>query len=84
MRIFVARLPRRVTSLELRAAFEPWGVVSDAYVLTDRQTGESRSCGFVTMPDEQQARRAMNEVDGMTWDGRQIVCEIAKEREQRV
>jgi cold-inducible RNA-binding protein len=82
LRLFVARLPRRVQSIDLRVMFEQWGAVEDAYVLTNRETGESRGCGFVTMPNHAEALRALNEADQMVWDGRRIVVEEAKERER--
>jgi cold-inducible RNA-binding protein len=82
MRLFVGGLPRRVRSVDLREAFQQWGAVKDAYLLTNRETGESRCCGFVEMPNEAEALAAIRGVYGQLWDDREINCQIARERKR--
>ncbi|MHC4958539.1 MAG: RNA recognition motif domain-containing protein [Planctomycetota bacterium] len=79
-RLFVGGLSWDTTADDLRAAFEKLGRVSDAAVVTDRDTGRSRGFGFVTMADRRDAARAIDEMDGSELDGRNIVVNIATER----
>lgn len=64
----------------LRAAFEEFGEVLDAVVVTDRDTGQSRGFGFVTMADHKDAARAIKALDGSELDGRGIAVNVANER----
>jgi RNA recognition motif-containing protein len=52
MNIYVGNLSRETTVDDLRHAFEPFGQVADARIITDRVTGISRGFGFVEMPNE--------------------------------
>ena len=60
-RLYVGNLSFSVTTDQLRAAFSDIGDVSDAHVVTDRETGRSRGFGFVTMGTEQLAQKAIQE-----------------------
>ena len=79
-RLFVGGLSWDTTSDSLRAAFEPHGEVSDAAVVTDRDSGRSRGFGFVTFADRKDAARAIKELDGAELDGRRIAVSVATER----
>ena len=57
-----------------------FGKVSDAAVVTDRDTGKSRGFGFVTMADRKDAAKAIDEMNGAELDGRAIVVNMATER----
>jgi RNA recognition motif-containing protein len=72
LKLYVGNLPFRTTSEDLAAAFRRFGEVASAQVLTDRDTGRSRGFGFVEMSDED-ARRAIDEMDGADLGGRRIV-----------
>lgn len=80
MRIYVGNLPFSVDDNSLREAFEPFGSVIDAKVISDRETGRSRGFGFVTMSDED-AENAINQMNGKELDGRALVCNEARERQ---
>ncbi|HEU4749771.1 MAG TPA: RNA-binding protein [Acidimicrobiia bacterium] len=72
MKLYVGNLPFRTTSEDLAAAFRRFGEVESAQVLVDRDTGRSRGFGFVEMNDDD-ARRAIDEMDGADLAGRRIV-----------
>ncbi|MFG0241581.1 MAG: RNA recognition motif domain-containing protein [Phycisphaerales bacterium JB054] len=82
MRIYVGNLPFSTGEDELRAAFEPHGAVMSAAVIMDRDTGRSRGFGFVEMADED-ARKAIEAMNGKDLDGRALVVNEARERQPR-
>ena len=69
MKMYVGNLAWRTTTEDLEALFSNYGSVSDAIVLTDRETGRSRGFGFVTMGDED-AKKAIDALDGSDFEGR--------------
>lgn len=77
MKIFVARLDFNTESEDLREVFEEFGQVDDANVVMDRDTGRSRGFGFVEMPDDEAAQKAIDELDGTELDRRTIVVKKA-------
>ncbi|MCA9708886.1 MAG: hypothetical protein KDK70_23780 [Myxococcales bacterium] len=79
-RLFVGGLGWRVTTEDLRAKFEEIGPVSDAVVMHDRDTGDSRGFGFVTMADRKDANEAIRRLNGMDFEGRTLVVRQATER----
>ena len=80
MNIFVARLNFRTTSEDLQKQFEEYGEVSSAKVIFDRETQRSKGFGFVEMPDDEEASRAIQELNDSTFDGRTIVVKKAQPR----
>ena len=72
MRIFVGNLNYQTDDNGLRAAFEPFGDVTEANVVVDRYTDRSRGFGFVDMPDNGQAVAAINGLNGQDLDGRAL------------
>ncbi|HOX45983.1 MAG TPA: RNA-binding protein [Myxococcota bacterium] len=81
MNIFVGNLSFKTTDDQLRALFEAHGEVSSARVITDRETGRSRGFGFVEMNNEEEARRAIEAVNGKDLDGRTLNVNEARPRE---
>ncbi len=79
-KLFVGGLDWGTTDQSLRQAFERFGTVSDAKVITDRETGRSRGFGFVTFDDPGQADEAASDMDGKQLDGRTIRVNEAQER----
>lgn len=79
-RLFVGGLSRGTTTESLRAAFEKLGPVLDAVIVTDRDTGDSRGFGFVTMENRRDAKRAIDELTNSDLDGRSIVVNTATDR----
>ena len=71
-KLFVGGLSWDTTDASLHAAFERFGAVVEAKVITDRDTGRSRGFGFVTFEAAGDADTAMTEMDGTELDGRQV------------
>ena len=71
-KLFVGGLAWATTSDGLRKAFELFGEVTDAKVITDRETNRSRGFGFVTFTEDDAAAKAITEMDGKELDGRTI------------
>ena len=81
-KLYVGNLAYSTNEESLRAVFEEIGQVESVAVITDRDTGRSRGFAFVEMPDED-ADRAMKELDGKSVDGRNLRVNEARERERR-
>jgi len=82
-KLFIGGLSWSTEDDGLRRAFEQFGEVTDAKVITDRDTGRSRGFGFVTFADAESARSALAEMDGQPIDGRTVRVDQAKERNDR-
>lgn len=78
MNIYVGNLAYSVTSEDLRTTFEEFGVVDKADVITDRGTGRSKGFGFVEMDDDDEAKAAIEGLDGKDMEGRAIKVNKAK------
>jgi len=83
MNIFAAKLSFDTQSDDLRDAFEEFGEVSSASVITDKFTGKSKGFGFVEMPNDDEARKAIADLNDSELDGRTIVVKKAEPREDR-
>ena len=83
MNIYVSNVSFNVHDEDLQSYFADYGEVTSAKVINDRETGRSRGFGFVEMPDDAAAQKAIAELDGATVDGRAIKVNIAKPREER-
>ncbi|CVK95601.1 glycine-rich RNA-binding protein [Fusarium sp. NRRL 25303] len=71
-KLFVGGLAWATTSDSLRAKFSEFGEVTDAIVMTDRETGRSRGFGFVTFSAQEEASAAINAMNEQEFEGRQI------------
>ncbi|MEM6327208.1 MAG: RNA-binding protein [Bacteroidota bacterium] len=83
MNIYVANLPYSATDDQLREAFEAHGEVSSATVIKDRETGRSRGFGFVEMPDDTQAKAAIEAMHDQDMGGRPLTVNEARPRGER-
>src|ERR1700761_6670948 len=83
MNIYISNLSFNVTDEDLRDYFAEYGEVTSAKVITDKFTGKSRGFAFVEMPDDEAAKKAIQELDGASVDGRTIGVSVAKPREDR-
>jgi len=79
-KLFVGSLSHDTNDSGLRTAFEPYGEVQEAKVITDRDTGRSRGFGFVTYSTNDEASSAIEAMNGTMLDGRNIHVDEAKER----
>ncbi|HEV8713532.1 MAG TPA: RNA-binding protein [Candidatus Binatia bacterium] len=83
MNIYVGNLAFSTTDRDLRQLFEPYGVVDEIRVITDRDTGRSKGFGFVEMHDGTAARTAITKLQGQEMEGRTLTVNEAKPREPR-
>ena len=83
MNIYVSNLSFNVTDEDLNEYFAEYGEVSSAKVILDKFTQKSRGFAFVEMSDEEAAKKAIQELDGASVDGRTINVSVAKPREER-
>ena len=82
-KLYVGNLSFNTTEASLTDAFSPYGTVSRATIVTDRDTGRARGFAFVEMGTPQEAQAAIQALDGKSIDGRQIQVNVAKPREDR-
>ena len=82
MKIFVGNLSWHTTEDGMRDAFERFGEIEFARVVTDRETGRSRGFGFVTFTTPDAAQNAIAEMDGVELDGRPLKVSEARERQR--
>ncbi|MBN2245196.1 MAG: RNA-binding protein [Candidatus Aminicenantes bacterium] len=83
MNIYVGNLLRQTNEDDLRQAFEAYGQVTSAKIISDRETGDSRGFGFVEMPNNQEARSALSGLDGKDLQGRTLKVNEARPRDTR-
>jgi len=79
-KIFVGSLSWNTSDNDLQDAFSRFGAVSEAKVITDRNTNRSRGFGFVTFEEDSAADAAIAEMNGTTLDGREITVNEAQEK----
>jgi RNA recognition motif-containing protein len=80
MNIYVGNLSYSVTSDDLRKAFESFGEVTTANVITDKFTGQSKGFGFVEMPSKSSGDAAIKAMDGQDLKGRPVRVNEARPR----
>jgi RNA recognition motif-containing protein len=83
MNIYVSNLGFNVQDEDLKAMFAEYGTVSSAKIIFDKITSQSRGFGFVEMPDDVAAQKALKELNGAMKDGRPIKVTEARPREDR-
>ena len=83
MNIYVSNLSFDVQDQDLRDFFTPYGEVTSAKIITDRETGRSRGFGFVEMSNDEASRKAIAELNDSTVDGRNIKVMEARPKEDR-
>lgn len=81
-KLFVGSLPWSINNDSLKELFSQYGEITEAIVITDRDSGRSKGFGFVTFTNEENAKKAL-EMDGKEIEGRTIVVNTAKPREDR-
>jgi RNA recognition motif-containing protein len=78
MNIFIAKLSATTTSEDLRTLFSEYGEVVSANVIFDRMTGRSKRFGFVEMKNDDEATKAIEELNDCEYDNSQIVVKKAR------
>ena len=83
MEIFVSNIPFAAKPEDIRELFEPYGAVGRVNLITDRETGRPRGFGFVEMPNASEAQRAIEDLQNVKMQGRQLTINEARPREPR-
>ncbi|MDQ6609264.1 MAG: RNA-binding protein [Bacteroidota bacterium] len=83
MNIYVSNLGFNVQDEDLKEFFTPYGDVTSAKIINDRESGRSRGFGFVEMSDDTSAKKAIAELNDATVEGRTIKVMEAKPKEDR-
>lgn len=82
MNIFAGSLPFSLEESELKDLFEEYGDVASVKIITDKFTGRSKGFGFIEMPDDEQAKAAIEALNGKDVKGRTIVVNKSEERKE--
>ena len=82
-KLYVGNLSYNIRDDDLQQAFSQYGTVTSAKVMMDRDTGRSKGFGFVEMGSDPEAQAAINAMNGQALDGRAIVVNEARPREER-
>jgi RNA recognition motif-containing protein len=83
MNIYVSNLGFNMQDADLNQLFTSYGAVSSSKVIMDKMTNQSRGFGFVEMSDDAAAKKAIDELNGTSVDGRTIKVMEAKPREEK-
>lgn len=82
-KLFVGSLSYNVTDQELSDLFAPFGEIVSAKVITDRDSGQSKGFGFVEFSSAEEAKAAIDAMNGKEVGGRQLTVNIAKPMGER-
>jgi RNA recognition motif. (a.k.a. RRM, RBD, or RNP domain) len=82
-KLYVGNLAYSVRDESLQEAFAQFGTVTSAKVMMDRDSGRSKGFGFVEMSNDAEAQAAINGMNGQALDGRPLVVNVARPREER-
>lgn len=83
MNIYVGNISRESTESEVRELFEQHGAVESVSLIKDKFTGQLKGFGFVEMPNDNEAKKAIKELDGQGLGGRPLTVNEAKPRTER-
>lgn len=83
MNIYVGNLNYNVTQEDLEGLFGEYGEVTSAKIIVDRETGRSKGFGFVEMANDDEAQQAIENLDGSSYQERNMKVNQAKPRERR-
>ncbi len=82
MNIYVGNLDFKVNEEDLKGIFEDYGNVSETKIIIDKFSGRSKGFGFVTMENNTDGKKAIDELNGTTLENRQIVVNEAREKRE--
>lgn len=83
MNIYVGNLPYRTKEEDLKSVFEKHGEVISTKIIMDRETGKSKGFGFVEMANVSDGQAAIKAMDGVDFEGRDLVVNPARPREKK-
>ncbi|MDA3891950.1 MAG: RNA-binding protein [Salinivirgaceae bacterium] len=77
MKLYIGNLDEKIQSHHLKEAFQEYGAVKTAIIVNDKKTGVSRGFGFIEMPNDDEAQKVIDSVNGGTWEGKVITIRKA-------
>ena len=83
MNLYISNLSYNISDEDLRLFFADYGEITSAKVIMDRETGRSRGFGFVELSDDELAKKAIEELNQASYDGKVINITEARPREDR-
>jgi len=83
MNIYVGSLHFKMNEAELKEVFEEYGEVTSAKIIIDKYSGKSKGFGFVEMPNDAEAKKAIEMFNGKDIDGRNVTVNEARPMEPR-
>ena len=83
MNLYISNLSYNISDEDLRQLFADYGEITSAKVIMDRETGRSRGFGFVELSDDELAKKAIEELNQASYDGKVINITEARPREDR-
>ena len=83
MKLFVGNLPFSASEEELKTAFVDFGAVDNVKIIIDKFSGRSRGFGFVEMPNDSEAKTAIDQLHDRDFKGRKLIVNEAKPRPDR-
>jgi cold-inducible RNA-binding protein len=81
-KLYVGNMSFNTTEAGLRAAFAPFGTVTDVYIASDRETGRPRGFAFVTFSSDTESKLAVEKMNGASLDGRDLTVNEARPKEE--
>jgi|SRR3989338_3231752 len=82
MKIYVGNLPFNVNGEDLKKVFSSFGEIEEAIVISDKFSGRSKGFGFVTISNDELAKKAISEMNGKDFQGRELKVSEAKPMDQ--
>ncbi|NDV60101.1 RNA-binding protein [Bacteroides sp. 519] len=83
MNIYISGLSYGINDADLNDLFAEYGEITSAKVIKDRETGRSRGFAFVEMTNDAEGQKAIDELNGVEFDGKVIAVSVARERTER-
>lgn len=83
MNIYVGNIDAKVTEAKLEGAFKVYGEVKSVTMIKDKFSGEPRGFGFVEMPKDEEAKKAIAELNGKEFEGKTLTVNEARPKEER-
>tara|TARA_B110000037_G_scaffold112242_1_gene129436 strand:+ start:5971 stop:6354 length:384 start_codon:yes stop_codon:yes gene_type:complete len=80
MKLYLGNLPFSASDEDIREAFSAYGTIEDLFIPLDRETNRPRGFAFITLADDDLARKAIEEMDGADLQGRNLRVNEAEER----
>jgi len=80
MKLYLGNLPFSASDEDIREAFSAYGTIDDLFIPLDRETNRPRGFAFITLQDDELARKAIEEMDGADLQGRNLRVNEAEER----